>query len=99
MDTETLNQEENMVTKDEYTHIQNQAVNLLKENLLLKAKLKYIDLVSDSNQEIINSFNRKMMLAVAKNEEFDDPRTKYEDEIQQAFDEMIDIECIVNNKI
>ena len=59
MDTVTLNQEENMVPEYEYKHVQKKAVELLKENMLLKAKLKYFELVSKSEHPIVHELTRK----------------------------------------
>ena len=99
MDTATLNQEENMVPEYEYKHVQKRGVELLKENMALKAEIKYLELLLTSYHDIINDFNINAVLAAARNEEFDDPRTEYAEQIQQAYDNMMDIQSIIEGEL
>ena len=99
MDTVTLNQEENMVPEYEYKHVQKKAVKLLKENMLLKAKLKYFELVSKSEHPIVHEFNKKAALYKIAKKDFVDPRIKFADQIQEAYDDMIDIQSIVDGEL
>ena len=99
MDTATLNQEENMVPEYEYKHVQEKAVELLKENMLLKAKLKYLELLSKSEHPIVHEFNKKVALYKIAKKELVDPRTKYADQIQEAYDDMLDIQSIIEGKL